>query len=235
MNFCYKVKRIISKWIWLFALVLSVLNIIVVCRCNPSSEITFDYNGIIIGALSILVTVLIGWNIYSVVDFKKITESIKSEMDVLKNDTSNNIAQNSKRINEVSKEVSNINENNATLEQEYYERIKNVESFFIETSFNLVQAKQDETIIVVVVRGFEFVLWLAQKKDFDKACKELKIVHNGIKKREQFIIPGAYIKKIIGLIFDLGKYEKIKEMPEYDDLRDMFGLPTNHKNNNIDK
>lgn len=222
-------KKIFTKWIWLFAIIVSIVNIVVVCLSNPKTAVYFDYQGIIVGSLSILVTLLIGWNIYSVVDFKKIIESIKSEMDVLKNDTGTNIAQKSKRINEVSKEVSNINENIATLEQEYYVRIKNVESSFIETSFNLIHAKQDETIIVVVVRGFEFVLWLAQKKDFNKACEELKIVHNGIKKRKPFIIPGAYMKKIMGLIFDLGKYEKIKEMPEYDDLRDMFNLPWNHK------
>lgn len=228
-------KKIFTKWIWLFAIIVSIVNIVVVCRSNPRTAVCFDYQGIIIGSLSILVTLLIGWNIYSVVDFKKIIESIKSEMDVLKKDTSTNIAENSKQINELYEGVSNINEHIATLEHEYYERIKNVESSFIETSFNLVHAKQDETIIVVVVCGFEFVLWLAQKKDFDKACEELKLVHNGIKKRKPFIIPGAYIKKIMGLIFDLGKYEKIKEMPEYDDLRDMFNLPKNPINNNIDK
>lgn len=32
----------------------------------------FDYYGVIVGILSILVTILIGWNIYSVIDLKRI-------------------------------------------------------------------------------------------------------------------------------------------------------------------
>lgn len=98
MNLFNKVKRIISKWIWLFALVLSVVNIIVVCRCNPSSEITFDYNGIIIGALSLLVTVLIGWNIYSVIDFKKNVESLEFKTQEYKKDTEANFEKQSYEI-----------------------------------------------------------------------------------------------------------------------------------------
>ena len=77
-------KNIFTKWIWLFAIIVSIVNIVVVCLSNPRTAVYFDYQGIIIGSLSILVTLLIGWNIYSVVDFKKNIESLEYKMQALK-------------------------------------------------------------------------------------------------------------------------------------------------------
>jgi len=39
-----------------------------------------DYMGVIVGILSLLVTVLIGWNIYSIMDFNKKSQSIDTAM-----------------------------------------------------------------------------------------------------------------------------------------------------------
>ena len=74
------IRRIFSKWLWLFSLIISLANIVVVCLSLPAGhEPDFDYLGLIVGSLSILVTVLIGWNIYTLVDFK---ENIKQMKDI---------------------------------------------------------------------------------------------------------------------------------------------------------
>lgn len=61
-----------------FSLILSIcafaFSLLLMFPCLPrilsSKEIQFDYIGAIIGVLSILVTILLGWNIYTVIDFK---------------------------------------------------------------------------------------------------------------------------------------------------------------------
>ena len=68
-----------------------VLSITAVCvACWRSSELSFDYQGVLVGVLSLLVTVLIGWNIYSLIDISK----TKGELNSIANSTSRMIFSN---------------------------------------------------------------------------------------------------------------------------------------------
>lgn len=59
--------------IWVISSVSLLLSVIAVCVAVwRSPELGFDYQGVIIGVLSLLVTVLIGWNIYTLIDLKKL-------------------------------------------------------------------------------------------------------------------------------------------------------------------
>lgn len=71
-----KIYNIIKFPILLITLTLSI---IAVMNAYPRyEELHFDYQGIIVAILSILVTILIGWNIFTVIDFKeKIQESLR--------------------------------------------------------------------------------------------------------------------------------------------------------------
>lgn len=66
----------------LWSIALSILSVIIsasvafIC-CPRNNAIEFDYLGVIIGAYSLLVTALIGWNIYSLVDIKNMRKSIE--------------------------------------------------------------------------------------------------------------------------------------------------------------
>lgn len=57
----------------------TISNIVCLCRIFPTSlQFDFDYIGFIIGVLSLLVTILIGWQIYAVINIdKKIAKHIK--------------------------------------------------------------------------------------------------------------------------------------------------------------
>ena len=66
-----RVRSIISLLLSIIAIVLSVM------RCEP---IILDWIGIFVGILSLLVTVLIGWNIYNVIDVKKTIEKQNAEI-----------------------------------------------------------------------------------------------------------------------------------------------------------
>ena len=61
-------KKEISIWIGITALTLSITSICISAWRSP--ELSFDYQGVIVGVLSLLVTVILGWNIYTVIDIK---------------------------------------------------------------------------------------------------------------------------------------------------------------------
>ena len=66
-------------------LVFSIINLLLLIACfvfialkfPAKCDLDFDYYGVIVGILSLLVTVLIGWNIYSAVDIKKSFSDLK--------------------------------------------------------------------------------------------------------------------------------------------------------------
>lgn len=73
---------------WLLSIISFLFSLAVLCKAFPRfieipNETGFDYIGFIIGVLSLLVTVLIGWNIYSVIDLR----NIKSELKKVKSDS----------------------------------------------------------------------------------------------------------------------------------------------------
>lgn len=80
---CEIMKNAIKKYgISLIAVTISIIalchtcpRIIPIDKCG-NADLGFDYIGAIVGILSILITVLIGWNIYTVIDVKKTKEEI---------------------------------------------------------------------------------------------------------------------------------------------------------------
>lgn len=71
-------NRNLVAWV---ALGLSVVTIIISIvaisvSCPNTPELGFDYQGVIVGVLSLLVTALLGWNIYTLIDLKNIRDNI---------------------------------------------------------------------------------------------------------------------------------------------------------------
>lgn len=62
-----------------------ILSMIAICRAYPhTSDLGIDYQGVIVGILSLLVTVLVGWNIYTIIDFnsaRKYVDDMKKVID----------------------------------------------------------------------------------------------------------------------------------------------------------
>ena len=71
-------------------IVCTIVIIILLCIYFPRhQELDFDYIGIIIGILSVLVTVLVGWNIYTAFDLSKRTKEIEDKVNVIIQNTEN--------------------------------------------------------------------------------------------------------------------------------------------------
>ena len=76
-----QIKSYWSNWLSIAAIICSVVAI---CVSLPSApELGMDYIGVIVGILSLLVTMLIGWQIYNAVTIEK---RIKDEVDRTRNE-----------------------------------------------------------------------------------------------------------------------------------------------------
>lgn len=64
---------------WALALSILALLISVVCCFIKIEPISYDYMGILVGVLSLLVTALIGWQIYSLIDIRNLRKEISNE------------------------------------------------------------------------------------------------------------------------------------------------------------
>ena len=58
-------------WAIIIALASIIMGIVAVAHKCPRYNLDFDYLGLLVGILSLLVTALLGWNIYQVIDLKK--------------------------------------------------------------------------------------------------------------------------------------------------------------------
>lgn len=58
-----------------------ILSIVAICVALPRTSMSFDYLGLITGILGILVTVLVGWNIYMIIDFRQEKEKLQQYFD----------------------------------------------------------------------------------------------------------------------------------------------------------
>lgn len=67
-----------KKCVIISCVVSAMLSISAVCisllRCEP---ITMDWMGVLVGVLSFLVTILLGWQIYTLIDIQKIQKDVK--------------------------------------------------------------------------------------------------------------------------------------------------------------
>lgn len=69
------------------------ISIIALCRVYPhTSDLGLDYQGIIVGILALLVTAVVGLNIYTLVDFKRATKEVEMLKGKLHNDVNTSIA-----------------------------------------------------------------------------------------------------------------------------------------------
>lgn len=70
-----------SAWlIWVACGASLLLSVVAVCVAVwRSPELSFDYQGVVVGVLSLLVTVLIGWQIYTLFNIRSIQHDIEKK------------------------------------------------------------------------------------------------------------------------------------------------------------
>lgn len=77
----------------IFSVVAIIISVIAICLiCPRLNNLDFDYQGIIVGILSLLVTVLLGWNIYTLIDLKSIQEKYLLINQIIEQQSYRNVA-----------------------------------------------------------------------------------------------------------------------------------------------
>ena len=66
---------------YILSAVAIVLSIVAICVSLPRTDISFDYLGLMTGILGVLVTILIGWNIYMIIDFRQERTELRQYFD----------------------------------------------------------------------------------------------------------------------------------------------------------
>lgn len=75
-----------KNWInSVISIVAFIISIIAIAKINPTQVIDFDYLGVIIGVLSFLVTLLIGYQIYTVINVKEELKEVRKAREEIEN------------------------------------------------------------------------------------------------------------------------------------------------------
>lgn len=78
------IKNSLSIWAILIAIISLIVVLIITCVKFPNTEfLGFDYQGVIVAILGILIAFLVGWNIYNFIDFKSKLEKLDIDQDTL--------------------------------------------------------------------------------------------------------------------------------------------------------
>lgn len=64
-------------WSLLCSFAAIVISIIALAKCAPSSQLHADYIGVIVGMLALLVTVLVGWQVYALIEIKAVLSRMR--------------------------------------------------------------------------------------------------------------------------------------------------------------
>lgn len=99
-----------SKWsiiTWIIISVLALLfSIIAICRSfYRTVDLGFDYMGVIVGVLAILVTCLVAWNIHSAIDANHKISEVRNEVNMLQSSIISDRLASERKINKLKAEL----------------------------------------------------------------------------------------------------------------------------------
>ena len=112
------------------------MSIISICKQYPKTYLQFDYNGIIVAIFSLLVAVLVGWNIYQLIDFNEknkqlcmLEKGVEGELNYIHNKTDYNQAMVYAMISQNSSAYFSSNEDSFIKYQMIYKGILALKTF----------------------------------------------------------------------------------------------------------
>lgn len=72
-------KNVFGYFLLIINFIYSTINLFISSKYIPREELNFDYLGLLVAIMSILVTVLVGWQIFSILSFEKNAKEIISK------------------------------------------------------------------------------------------------------------------------------------------------------------
>ena len=196
-----------------FALFVTCLILIAILSPAKSS-LDFDYYGVIIAVLSVLVTVLIGWNIYSALGLEKSVAQIGLNVQMLEEKT-----------------ASNFNEQKQEFEQRYYflesKSALNIMNVFLHLRTSLMEDDKDSHYHIIYLNycivsyGLQEVLYQQKSKQESDEDKILDTVLKYLKKEPLIVTPNQLHEL-------LDTYHKLN-IPDKEKSKELYSLISNIK------
>ena len=181
--------------IWVISIVSLLLSVIAVCVAVwRSPELSFDYQGVIVGVLSLLVTVLIGWNIYSVVDFNRKVGIIEKKSNILQ------------EISAKSDKISLINqsETEQCIALIYYHLLGFSKHIPLEYEY--------------IYHSAESMLYASMLRNYDLCNSTIEVILSSIKNPEEIVVKNDYKNRLLVLVSRIQTPEKINRFSEFLDF-----------------
>ena len=95
-------------WLWPISTISFLCSVVALCRTFCRAELQFDYIGVVVAILSILITILIGWNIWNVIDMKTDIDKVKKQFEDFYSSIHKKQEELDKKITELDKKQENI-------------------------------------------------------------------------------------------------------------------------------
>lgn len=217
-------KEVINRWWrtyngWLFVanLVFALINLIIVIIClKPcySNGCCIGSSEVVVGIYSLLVTILIGWNIFTVIDFKARTEEFDERYSQLAQTIDEKTKKCTEEIEKQKSGLSLLNERCASLAKDYVENIGQIEASFVELSLSLYQNKKpEERLPIIVFHGLKAAGWSAIGNNIDNANGLLYILYRVLVEVDNFSVDKGLLD---GMILEISRLERFEEVAKTD-------------------
>ncbi|MCI2083197.1 MAG: hypothetical protein LKK19_04315 [Bacteroidales bacterium] len=189
----------------IFAIVLSgiaiFLSIVAICLVAPhTSNLSFDYQGVLVTALALLVTFLIGWQIYNIFDIEKRFVDLSNKFDGLFEEHTKSLDSKITKSSKIAISKTNFNIGLALSDTKQYGiafyyyacSLLNIPDSNIENVLNNIYliAKDHYKEIAPVLKGYIIK---------EEECESIKNIISKRAKQDNTKLPDD-TKKIIGLI-----------------------------------
>lgn len=188
--------------IWrLVATIALLLSIIAICGLYyRTTDLGIDYIGIIVGILAILVTCLVAWNIYSVIDANKKIDEMRNELNAIKSSIDIDKIKYEKSIN--------------TLKAELYDNVVSIDRY----SLGFEKASVATNLLINMISSIEYLI---RSEEYKKAELQLDFYYVMTKDDMDLIRKDVDKKSCIGLLdllYSIPNKEKIKNFSKLEEL-----------------
>lgn len=188
--------------IWrLVAAIALVLSIIAICGLYyRTTDLGIDYIGIIVGILAILVTCLVAWNIYSVIDANKKIDEMRNELNAIKSSIDIDKIKYEKSIN--------------TLKAELYDNVVSIDRY----SLGFEKASVATNLLINMISSIEYLI---RSEEYKKAELQLDFYYAML--QDKITILRKDVDKdtslgLLRLLYEIPNKGKLKNFSKLEEL-----------------
>lgn len=195
---CVILWTIIVSVLCLLSIVFSVIAISK--TCYRTIDLGFDYLGVIVGSLAVMVTFLVAWNIYSVIDARSRIDEMQKE-----------ISEYEKRYQS---EISNV-------QKKVYKTQSDICSSAVSSEIRLFDSLKDKVSTHMIINMVSAINYLSRAEEFDTANLYLEwytVFLRGNKSSIDNTTDKELKNGVLSLLYEIPNRNKLEKFGEFEKL-----------------